>query len=1370
MLRRLQKLFGFESRLDRRQRLRRGARPIVEWLEDRLVPANVPITVTSIADSTFFNPSTVTVAQVTAKGATVSLRDAINAANNGGGDTIGLATAGHYQLTDADNSTDGANGLPVITSPITINGHGSTISHAIVGATAFRLFDVAPQGSLTLNDMDVLGGLAQGSGSAAQGGGIYFLGKSLTLTNVSIEGNTAQAEGNAAEADGGGLYLGGQGIASLTNVKISGNSAMGGKGSQGAHVTFSQSSFPVGGTGGVGAGGGLYVNGASINLTNAYIGWNGAGGGQGGPGGTPTVNAGKGGYGGQGGQGMGGGLYVNSGSVSLLNATFQWNVARGGQGGTGGTSEKGGNGGLGTGGGIYVAGGTLSLGNATMVTNQAVGGQGGSGGLGKGQSGVGGTGGTGGDAMGGGLFVNAGTVSLTNDTITAADPTLLVTNANSATGGASGDDGGYTTLGGSSGSNGSAGQGMGGGVYIAGGTVSLANDLIANNAAQTSDPNVSGSFTSDHDFIGASATLDLAPLADNNGPQVGSDGTQITLQTIAPQSGSPAITNSSGKPSGDDSAAPAAIDERGFARITGSGISIGAYQGGDAGASPSADLSVAVQAPTPAVVTPGADLSYTVTVTNNSSTNQTNVTLIDTLPADTSFVSWVPANNEASNWQMAGANVGTGNTVTAWIGTLPAGAMAQFILTVAVSNGTVLIDNASVGPVIADPNTANNSAIVKTSVVTQPPTHLVLRNTPTTSITAGDTLNTFKVFVVDSNGKAVTGDNADQVILTVSRIGFGIASVRQTVVEPVIDGVAIFKGLTIKQAGSTTLSAAVSGLPTITTSPFTVNPGAASQLVFQQQPVSATAGKAVPGQLEGVGVDVALEDKYGNVETGISSGTISVGIASGPLGAGFTSSSSTTASVVNGVAAFTNLVLDTAGSYTLTATSSTSGVSAATSVAFTVSPAAASQLVFTLYPAGIFVPTAGSWLAPGVQVSVEDPYGNVVTSADPLITVSIASGPKGARFTAKSDLSVGAVNGVANFDNLVLTTSGTYTLKATALNSSLTAATSGSFTVQPAAPGKLVLLTQPGDVTAGRTLSTIKVALEDSYGNLESSNSTAQITMSIASGPSGSAFTSSSTTTATVASGVATFSNLVLDTAGSYTLKATTATTGVASATSSAFTVSAASASQLAFTSVPSSANAGGAFVLTVAVEDKYGNAVNADNGSQAALSIASGPKGVSFASGNTTATISNGVASFTNLVLYTDGSYELKATCGTLTAASATLKIKPQQVQNVAILPGSLVPVGNPGGLRNTYRLTVTITASSNGGGPLNGPVALWLPNISSTNLTNKTGTYQNSPYVDLPAADLPLASGQSLTVTLNFLQNPGNNPLAGAEVLQGF
>ena len=130
--------------------------------------------------------------------------------------------------------------------------------------------------------------------------------------------------------------------------------------------------------------------------------------------------------------------------------------------------------------------------------------------------------------------------------------------------------------------------------------------------------------------------------------------------------------------------------------------------------------------------------------------------------------------------------------------------------------------------------------------------------------------------------------------------------------------------------------------------------------------------------------------------------------------------------------------------------------------------------------------------------------------------------------------------------------------------------------------------------------------------------------------------------TATVSGGVASFSTLVLDTAGNYTLgeSATGSLTGPASAS---FTIVPAAANHLAFGVQPSTATAGMAIspAVTVKAFDQFGNFASNDNSDQVTLAVASGPGG--FTSDSTlTVTISGGVASFSNLVLTTLGTYTL--------------------------------------------------------------------------------------------------------------------------------
>ena len=89
---------------------------------------------------------------------------AINTANTAGGaTTITLAANTTFDFTSSNNSTNGANALPVINvqgnkTAITIVGNGDTIERT--GSNAFRLFDVSSGGSLTLENLTLTGGLA----------------------------------------------------------------------------------------------------------------------------------------------------------------------------------------------------------------------------------------------------------------------------------------------------------------------------------------------------------------------------------------------------------------------------------------------------------------------------------------------------------------------------------------------------------------------------------------------------------------------------------------------------------------------------------------------------------------------------------------------------------------------------------------------------------------------------------------------------------------------------------------------------------------------------------------------------------------------------------------------------------------------------------------------------------------------------------------------------------------------------------------------------------------------------------------------------------------------------------------------------------
>jgi hypothetical protein len=142
-----------------------------------------------------------------------------------------------------------------------------------------------------------------------------------------------------------------------------------------------------------------------------------------------------------------GGALYNQGSLLLSGVTVQDNIAHGADGvnGTNSYPYAGTPGQSAWGGGIY-SGGSLTLENGSqLLSNQVLGGNGGNPYKSRGP------GGDGGDGLGGGLFVSAGTVNLTNTTVS----------SNQAHGGVAGAAGTGITFGGTS---------AGGGIYFSSGT------------------------------------------------------------------------------------------------------------------------------------------------------------------------------------------------------------------------------------------------------------------------------------------------------------------------------------------------------------------------------------------------------------------------------------------------------------------------------------------------------------------------------------------------------------------------------------------------------------------------------------------------------------------------------------------------------------------------------------------------------------------------------------------------------------------------------------------------------------------------------------------------------------------------------------
>src|SRR6266704_2512036 len=159
-------------------------------------------------------------------GGPAGLIAAISAANATGGATINLAAGCTYQLTAANNTSLalGSNGLPVITSPITLNGSGTTIAG---NDTTFRVLEVSGTGNLTLQGLTITGGTTGG-----MGGGILNLEGTLTLNHSQVSGNAAQGGpmSNGGGIASGTLGTGPLGTTTLNASQVNGNTTSGSAG------------------------------------------------------------------------------------------------------------------------------------------------------------------------------------------------------------------------------------------------------------------------------------------------------------------------------------------------------------------------------------------------------------------------------------------------------------------------------------------------------------------------------------------------------------------------------------------------------------------------------------------------------------------------------------------------------------------------------------------------------------------------------------------------------------------------------------------------------------------------------------------------------------------------------------------------------------------------------------------------------------------------------------------------------------------------------------------------------------------------------------------------------------------------------------
>ncbi|HYR99468.1 MAG TPA: Ig-like domain-containing protein, partial [Gemmatimonadales bacterium] len=510
-------------------------------------------------------------------------------------------------------------------------------------------------------------------------------------------------------------------------------------------------------------------------------------------------------------------------------------------------------------------------------------------------------------------------------------------------------------------------------------------------------------------------------------------------------------------------------------------------------------------------------------------------------------------------------------------------------------------------------------------------TALVFSVEPTNTVAGAAITPAVEITAQDGNGNTATGFTGTITVAIGTNPSSGVLA--GTLTHAAVGGVATFSGLSIDKVG-TGYTLTATGAGSTTSAAFNITAGTATQLVFNVQPTTTTAGAAITPD-----VQVTAQDGSGNTATGFT-GNITVAIGTNPNNGTLTGTK--TVAAVAGVATFSGLSIDKAGTgYTLTAT----GAGSTTSAAFNVTAGTATALVFSVQPTNT---VAGAAITPDVQVTAQDGNGNTATGFTGNVTLAIGTNPSGGALSGT--LTHAAVAGVATFSGLSIDKVGPgYTLTATGAGST----TSAAFSITAGTATQLVFSVQPTNTVAGAAITPdVQVTAQDGNGNT-ATGFTGNITVAIGTNPS-SGILSGAKTVAAVA-GVGTFSGLSIDKAGSgYTLTAT----GAGSAASSAFNITPGTATALVFSVQPTNTVAGAAITpdVQVTAQDGSGNTATGFTGN-ITVAIGTNPSGGAL-SGTLTHAAVGGVATFAGLSIDKVGTGYMLTATGAGSTTSATFNI----------------------------------------------------------------------------------------------------------------
>src|SRR5438552_5117066 len=225
----------------------------------------------------------------------------------------------------------------------------------------------------------------------------------------------------------------------------------------------------------------------------------------------------------------------------------------------------------------------------------------------------------------------------------------------------------------------------------------------------------------------------------------------------------------------------------------------------------------------------------------------------------------------------------TGNVTVAFGGTSGEGSTLGGTTTVAAVNGVatfgdLTVSKAGTGYWLTGSSTGLARAASDTFEVTAgAATQLAFGTQPGTTVADHNITPAVKVRALDVLGNLVPSFTGNVSIATGNNPGSGTLS--GTTPVAAIGGVATFYDLSLNKTGTGyTLTASGSGFAPVTSAPFDITPGAATQLAFTAQPTNTVAGAIISPV-----VQVTALDPAGNPVPGFT-GSVSVAFGNNPGG------------------------------------------------------------------------------------------------------------------------------------------------------------------------------------------------------------------------------------------------------------------------------------------------------------------------------------------------------------------------------------------------------------------------------------------------------------------------------------------------------